>query len=122
MSVGPPTEKLSLVFIAVPDCAEQTGAPWCPPHILPDGALLSAEGTEVLCSQCFPAVTPSCKRCVLNSFTLKHQAVVLYFSERTSCLLHKAKEGIINLLYIAPFIHIIQIIVFFVLHKYTHFM
>ncbi len=39
-----------LVSIAVPDGAEQTGAPWCPRHIRPDGALLSAEETEVLCS------------------------------------------------------------------------
>lgn len=52
---GPPTEQVSLVLGAVPDCAEQAGAPWCPPHIPPDGVLLSAEGTEVHCSQWFPA-------------------------------------------------------------------
>lgn len=44
-------KEVSLVFIAVPDCAEQTAAPRRPRHVLPDGAPLSAEGTEVLCSQ-----------------------------------------------------------------------
>lgn len=57
--------KVSLVFIAVP---EQTRAPWCPLHILPDGVLLSVQGTEVftLCQR-FSAPTLCCVGCILKT-------------------------------------------------------
>lgn len=69
-------EEVSLVFIAVPDCAEQTAAPRRPRHVLPDGALLSAEGTEVLCSQRRSAITPSWAGCVPNPFKQRLQAEI----------------------------------------------